>query len=72
MKSKGEFNLQNHGLNLQQSNIKEEEETYIIYIIPSIINGQIPRKDTSMAIKQRTSLQKRVKLSTSEKTVMSA
>lgn len=36
MKSKGEFNLQNHGLNPQQSNIKEEGETYII---PSIING---------------------------------
>jgi hypothetical protein len=34
MKSKGDFNLQNHGFTLQQSNVKEEEETYII---PSII-----------------------------------
>jgi len=36
MKTKVECNLQNHNFTHQKSNIKEEEETYII---PSIING---------------------------------
>jgi hypothetical protein len=36
MKTKVELNLQNPSLTHQQSNIKEEKETYII---PSIING---------------------------------
>ena len=60
-----ELNLQNHSLTHQLSNIKEDEN----YIIPRIINGQISRKDTSRIIKQRTSLQKKVKLSTAKKTV---
>ena len=53
MKTKVELNFQNPSLARQQSNIKEEEE---IYIIPSIINGRISRKDTSRTIKQRISL----------------
>ena len=65
-KTKVELNLQNHNLTHQQSNMKEEEETYII---PRIINGRISRKDTSRTIKQRTSLQKRMKLNTSKKTI---
>jgi len=61
-----ELNLQNHSLTHQQSNIKEEEETYTI---TSIINGRISRKDAGRTIKKRTSLQTRVKLNTSKKTV---
>lgn len=68
MKSKVEPNLQNHSLTHQQSNIKKEET----YIIPSIIHGRISRKDTSRSIKQKTPLQKKVKLNTSKKTVTSA
>jgi len=48
MKTKVELNLQNPSLNGQKSNIKKEEETYII---PSIINGWISRKDTSRTVK---------------------
>ena len=64
-----ELNLQNPSLTHQQSNIKEEDKTYII---PTIINGRISRKYTGRTIKQRTSLQTRVKLNTSKKTVTSA
>jgi len=66
MKTKVELNLQNPSLTHQQSNIKEEEETYTI---TSIINGRISRKHTGRTIKQRTSLQTRVKMNTSKKTV---
>ena len=52
MKTKVEPNLQSHSLTHQQSNIKKEEA----YIIPSIINGRISRKDTSRNIKQKTPL----------------
>jgi hypothetical protein len=62
-----ELNLQNPSLTHQQSSIKEEET----YTIPSIINGRISRQDTSRTIKQRTSLQKIVKLNTSKKTSIS-
>jgi hypothetical protein len=70
MKTQVELNLQTPSLTHQQWNIKEEEKTYTI---SSIINGQISREDTSRTIKQhRTSVQKRVKLNTSKKTVTSA
>jgi hypothetical protein len=69
MKTQVELNLQNPSLTHQQSNVKEEEKTYTI---SSIINGQISREDTSRTIKQRTSIQKRVKLNISKKTVTSA
>jgi hypothetical protein len=63
-----ELNLQNHSLTYQPSNRKEEET----YIIPTIINGRILRKDTSKVIKQRPPLQKNMKLNTTKKTVTSA
>jgi hypothetical protein len=66
MKTGVELNLQNPRLSRQQSNIDDEDETYIIL---NIINGQISRKDKGRTIKQRTSLQTRVKLNTSKKTV---
>jgi len=69
MKTQVELNLQNPSLTHQQSNVKEEEKTYTI---SSIINGRISREDTSRTIKQRTSIQKRVKLNISKKTVTSA
>ena len=69
MKTTVRLNLQSPSLNHQQSNIKEEEKTYTI---SSIINGQISRENTSRTIKQRTSLQNRVMLNTSKKTVTSA
>jgi hypothetical protein len=65
MKTNVEFNLQNPSLTRHQSNIKEEGDTYIL---PSIINGRISTKDTSRTTKQRTSLEKRVKLNISKKT----
>ena len=66
MKTTVRHNLQNPSMTQQKSNIKEEKETYTI---PSIINGQISRESTSSIINQRASLQKRVKLNNSKKTV---
>ena len=50
MKTKVELNVQNPSWTCQQSNIKEEEETYTI---TSIISGRISRKDTGRTIKQK-------------------